>query len=105
MRRRRIGCTGRGRNVAISNVNVAATVTVIAAADAYRSSISIQHVDTTDGTIAVWVGNSPTLAVGEGFYLSGVGVLFSAGREEDAPQPWYGIAASGTVTVAVSAGG
>ena len=64
----------KGRNVAISNVSVANTPTLIAAGDGMRISLTVQHVDTVDSTTPIWVSNSATIAIGEGFYLSGLGL-------------------------------
>jgi len=104
MRRPQIGCTGRGRNVAISNVSVANTPTLIAAGDGMRISLTVQHVDTVDSTTPIWVSNSATIAIGEGFYLSGLGAVLSILREGGAGNPWYGISTGNTVTVAVATG-
>lgn len=104
MRRRRIGCTGRGRNVAISDVNVANTVTAIAAADAYRSSLTIQHKDATDANVPVWISRDPAMVAGSGFYLAGQGHSFSVNRENGSTEAWYGISPGNTVTVVVATG-
>jgi hypothetical protein len=90
--------------VAISNVNVENTVTPIVSENGYRDSVTIQHVDTTDGNVAIWVSTNPAMTVGQGFYVSALGGVFSTDRENGAANAWYGISAGNTVTIVVATG-
>ena len=90
--------------MAISDVNVANTVTAIAAADAYRSSLTIQHKDTTDFNVPIWLSRDPAMVAGGGFYLSALAGVFSVDRENGSADAWYGISTGNTVTVVVATG-
>ena len=79
----------KGRNVAISNVSVANTPTLIAAGDGMRISLTVQHVDTVDSTTPIWVSNSDRCHR-RGFYLSGLGAVLSILREGGAGNPGTG---------------
>lgn len=104
MRRPQIGCTGRGRNVAISNVSVGATATLVAAGNPYRDTLTIQHVDTTHSAVAVWIGTDPAIEASEGLYLSGLGAAVAISRAAGAGCAWYGVVAADTAIVAVGTG-
>lgn len=90
--------------MAISEVNIANTVTVIVASDAYRSSLTIQHKDTADLSVPIWVSRDSAMVSGGGFYLGALGFAFSADRENGATDAWYGISSGNTVTVVVATG-
>lgn len=90
--------------MAISDVNVANTVTAIAAGDAYRSSLTIQHKDATDVNVPIWISRNPAMVAGGGFWLGAQGGSFRADREDGATEAWYGISSGNTVTVVVATG-
>ena len=90
--------------MAISNVNVANTVTPIVAENGYRDSMTIQHVDTADSNVAIWVSTDPAMTVGVGFYIRALAGVFSTDRENGAANAWYGISEGNTVTIVVATG-
>lgn len=88
-----VGALPKGSKSAPAAVAVATTATLILAANASRKSAIL----TNNGAAAVWMGPTSGIAVGNGV------VLLPGDRliDGDSTDAWYGIAVSGTVSVAV----
>lgn len=79
-------------------ITVGGTATLLAAADANRETLCVQHIDVTHDAARVWLGGA-SVAVGDGLLLLQAGLAITI-TGSAARQAWYALAAE-TVDVAV----
>lgn len=74
----------------MTKITVGGTATLLAAEDANRGSLTVQHIGVDHSGVAVWVGESD-VAAGNGFLLNGLPWSIHI-ESAAARQAWYGVA-------------